>query len=72
MRKVNKDTRGNNQKVKNSQGSNKSRHQTPSRGFETQEVPADWAVEGGAGPPGWETWGGLRRQGDRISEAVHL
>lgn len=71
MRKVNKDTRGNNPKVKNSQGSNKSRHQTPNRRLETQEG-ARWlgygvgSWPGSVGDLGWPYWAG-----SRVSEAIH-
>lgn len=53
MGKVNKDTRGNNQKVKSSQGSNKGRHRTPNRRSKS--------LEGGS----W-LWGGelARLSGD--------
>lgn len=71
MRKVNKDTRGNNQQVKVPKVVTKAgniKHQTgdpkPTR------VAADWAVRWGAGWAPWEMWDGLLRQGR--GEAVHL
>lgn len=61
MRKVNKDTRGNNQKVKNSQGSIDMKHHVGD--LKPKRVPSDWAMEWGAGLALWETWGGLIWQG---------
>lgn len=53
MRKVNKDTRRNNQKVKNSQGSNKSRHQTPKGDRQPKRCwLAGWGVRGRPGSVG--------------------
>lgn len=58
MRKVNKDTGGNSQKVKSSQGGNKSRGDP-----KPKRVVADWAMGWAAGRAPGETWDGLIRQG---------
>lgn len=68
MRKVNKDTRGNNQKVESSQGSNKSRHQTSNGRSKTQEGGSCLGYGVGSWPASVGDLGSDK--GDRISEVV--
>lgn len=60
MRKVNRDTRGDHQKVTNSQGSKESRHPTPTGDGKPSSL--EWGAV--------ETWRGLSRQEGGTSEAA--